>query len=131
MFKNISTPIKAFLLSLIFLSLITFSFSMSVYALEDDDVVDFSKIPERIAEALNISLFPAQLITSCIIMSIFLFPTLLLTRNPMAHLSVIIMTMGVCIALTWLPYWFLLILSVLIALMFSGKMRGWITGGHR
>ena len=128
MFKSIPTAPKVFLLSLIFLSLITFSFSMSVYALEDEDVVDFSQIPAKIAEALNIPLFPAQLITSCILMSIFLFPTLLLTRNAMAHLSVIVMTMGVCIALTWLPTWFLFIFCLLTALLFGSKVRTWISG---
>jgi len=129
MVKSIPISPKAFLLSLSFLSLILFI--SSVQAIEDDDVVDISKLPNKLAEALNAPLFAGQILASAIPFCIICFPTFLLTKNSMAHVSAVIIVLGFDVAIGWLPVWLLLVLSVLIGLMFAGQMRDFITGRGR
>jgi len=100
----------------------------NVYATDD---VDLDEFDDYLAEKLNIALFPAQLLASAIILAVCLFPTLLLTRNILAHLMMGLIAMGICIALGFLPYWLLLIICMITALMFSGKIRDWVSGGSR
>ena len=114
----------SFLLSAIILFLIMFSFSMSVYALEDDDVVDISKLPNKLAEALNMPLFAGQILASAIPFGLICFPTFLLTKNSIAHISAIILCLSLTVAFGWLPYWILLVLALLIAFMYANQMKG-------
>jgi len=123
MSKSIFPVPKIYLFSAIFLSLIMFSFSMSVYALEDDDVVDISKLPNKLAEALNAPLFAGQILASAIPFCLICFPTFLLTKNTIAHISAIILCLGLTVALTWLPYWILIALALIIALMYANQIK--------
>jgi len=125
MVKSISISHNTFLLSLTFLSLILlFSFSMSVYAIEDDDVVDISKLPDKLAEALNAPLFAGQILASAIPFCLICFPTFLLTKNSIAHISAIILSLSLTIALGWTPYWILLILGLIVAYLYANQMKG-------
>ena len=126
MVKTIAiSPKKAFLLSLVLPSLILlFSFSMSVYAIEDDDVVDISKLPNKLAEALNAPLFAGQILASAIPFCLICFPTFLLTKNSIAHISAIILSLSLTIALGWTPYWILLILGLIVAYLYANQMKG-------
>ena len=128
MVKSISISHNTFLLSLTFLSLILFI--SSVYAIEDDDVVDISKLPNKLAEALNAPLFAGQILASTIVFSLVCFPVFLITKEEKAHISAILLTLAFTIAIGWFPIWLFLILCMLIALMFAGGMRRLITGGR-
>jgi len=96
-----------------------------VHATEEVDLTDF---PKQLSKRLNIPLFAAQLLTSGLFLALFLFPTLLLTKNVLAHLMIGLIIMGFCVAMGWLHYWFILVTMVVVALMFSGKVRDWISG---
>jgi len=111
-----------FLLTSLILLLI---FVIPVYASED---VNLSDLPQQLSEKLTIPLFAAQLLTTAIFLTLFLFPAFILTKNILAHIMIGFIIMGFCIAMEWLPYWFLIIIAMIVALMFSGKMRDWITG---
>jgi len=97
-----------------------------VHATEEVDLADF---PKQLSKKLNIPLFAAQLLTSGLFLALFLFPVFILTKNILAHLMIGFIIMGFCIAMGWLPYWFFLIIIMIVALMYSGKMRDWISGG--
>jgi len=107
---------------MIILFLTLFSLSMNPIKAEDDENVNLSDFPAQLAEKLNIGLFPAQILASAIILGIFLFPTLLLTkgRNLAAALFVGLTALGFCTAIGWLPVFILLLLVLLTALL-SGK----------
>ena len=123
MVKTIAiSPKKAFLLSLTFLSLILFI--STVQAIEDDDVVDISKLPDKLAEALNAPLFAGQILASAIPFCLICFPTFLLTKNSIAHISAIILSLSLTIALGWTPYWILLILGLIVAYLYANQMKG-------
>ena len=93
--------------------------------------IDFKAIPEFFADKLNISVFAGGILTSGIVLLIVTLPVVIIVRGKNVLIAIIAIDfifMGFCIALTWLPYYFLLIFSMLIALMFSGKIREIITG---
>jgi len=113
---------KAFLLSLSFLSLILFI--SSAYALEEDDVVDISQLPAKLAEALNMPLFAGQILASAIPFGLLCFPTFLLTKNSIAHISAIILCLSLTVAFGWLPYWILLLLALIIAFIYANQLKG-------
>jgi len=97
--------------------------------------VDLAAVPQQLATALGVNLFVGQLISSLLFMALFLFPGMLIAGfyggEGAVLYTVIILglsTSGVCMALGWLPLWLYLVLCLLIALMFAGQARGWITG---
>ena len=92
--------------------------------------VNLSEFPEQLAEKLTINIFPAQLLATALMFIFFETPVLLASRKGFAaHLLVGIIVLGFCVGIGWLHYSFLLIMLLLIALMFSSRMRGLITGG--
>lgn len=97
-----------------------------------ESTVDLTNFPTALAEALTIDLFPAQILASTILIGLFVFPTLFLSKKfqiPMiATIIMALLSMSFCIAVEWLDYWFLLVVAMIIALMFSGKMRSWVSG---
>jgi len=125
MVKNIPVCQKAFLLSLVLPSLILlFSFCVPVQAIEDDDVVDISKLPNKLAEALNMPLFAGQILASAIPFCLICFPTFLLTKNSIAHISSIILMLSLTVAFGWMPYWILLLLALIIAFIYANQIKG-------
>jgi hypothetical protein len=99
-----------------------------------DDVVDISELPQRFAEALNIPVFAGQILVSVLFMSFFMFPTIFIsawTKSKdimMPCLFVGISTLGICVAIGWLPIWLFTILCLFIALMYSSKIVGVFKG---
>ena len=121
MVKNIPVCQKAFLLSFVLPSLILFI--SSVQAIEDDDVVDISKLPNKLAEALNMPLFAGQILASVIPFCLICFPTFLLTKNSIAHISSIILMLSLTVAFGWMPYWILLLLALIIAFIYANQIK--------
>lgn len=124
--------VKIMLLSLMLLAML-----VSPVLAAEDDVVDLNSVPQKLADALGVTLFVGQLMFSLIFTCLFLFPAMLMAGyfgGPGAVLyTIIIVGLGasaVCVALGWLPVWLYLVMCLLIALLFSGKMRGLITGGR-
>jgi len=109
---------------MLMLSLVSLSMIMPIKA-EDDENIDLSDLPAQFSEKMGIDLFAAQLLTSGIVLCIFLFPTLLLTgcRNWVAPLFVGLTVLGFCVAMGWLPVFILLLLVLLSALMLGDRIK--------
>lgn len=94
--------------------------------------VDLTQFPIQLAEALGITTFAGEMLASCIVIALFVFPTLFLTKkfslSPIASLTMAFLSMGFCVAIGWLNIFFILMISVITALMFAGRMREWISG---
>ena len=109
-------------------------FVSPVFAIQEGEDVNFSDLPTKLSEALNIDLFSAKILASIILVCIVLFPALFLahTFDMGSAMSIIVVVglpmSGFCVALGWLPVWIFFIVCFIIALMFSGEMRSWITG---
>jgi len=114
--------------------LLSFFFSILnlIHPIHAESDVDLQSIPTQLAEALGIPTFGGQILFSGVVMLMFLLPLCLLTRKGrgswVPEVATTFVIMGACIAIGWLPYWFLLIICMFVALMFSGTMRGLITG---
>ena len=94
--------------------------------------VDLSTFPADLATQLGVSTFAGQVLASTIFLALLLIPTMFLAKkNYFPVISVFIVSflgLGCCIAFGWLSPWFLLVVAMLTALMFAGKMREWISG---
>jgi hypothetical protein len=101
--------------------------------MSSEDAVSLAGFPQQLATALGIPLFAGQVLATVILMSIVLIPILYFTkgRNPLLAFIVGLCMYTFAIAMTWLPYWMLILLLVAIAGMFSSTMRDWITGKGR
>jgi hypothetical protein len=99
-----------------------------VHAVDPNDEVNLMDLPQHFADAFNIPLFPAQIFTTGIIMMIFMLPIAIWSKTIVPPIFVGFVVMGLCVALTWLPVWFLVVSAMLVALMFAGKMRDLISG---
>lgn len=88
--------------------------------------VELSEFPASLASQFGISLFAGQILASSIVVAFFLFPTIFLQKqynfSSFATLIVGMMTMSLCVALTWLPVWVFAITAMLIAIMYAGQI---------
>jgi len=93
------------------------------------EAINLMDFPTQLATQLGIPTFAGQILASSIILALFMFPTLFLTRNfkiP-ASLSILIMgfiSMSLCVALGWLPIWTFMIISLVIALLYAKQILG-------
>ncbi|MDH7607707.1 MAG: hypothetical protein QHH12_08160 [Candidatus Bathyarchaeota archaeon] len=118
------------------LMLILLMFISPVFGVAEGEEVNFGDLPKMLASALNIDLFSAKILASAILLCLFLFPALFFSSrfDFSAMLTVVIVGLpvsGLCVALGWLPVWLCLMVCFIVALMFSGQMRDWITGKGR
>lgn len=87
-------------------------------------------IPTGLAYRLGIPLFAGNILASLLLLLVFVMPFAVLRhrRGWLIELIMGMTSMVLCIALGWLPVYLLFILCMIVAMMFSGRMRGWITG---
>lgn len=94
--------------------------------------MNITAIPENLADKMGMPLLAGQLLCSAILLLIFIMPTALIARKKgnawVAELIMGLVVMGVCIALTWLPYWFILVICLIVAAMYANKAKGALGG---
>lgn len=95
------------------------------------DTVDISEVPQRIASALGLELLAGRMLASSIFVCLTIFPTLLLTNKYKnqgeAAIVVGLLSLGFLVAAGWLSVWFLIIISLITAYLFSSKMKEFLT----
>jgi len=110
-----------------------FLFLALINSVHAEETIDLTNVPQWLATQLGIPEFAGGILAFILLMLMTVLPFAIIARGRKAgfipELALSLGVMGLCIALEWLPYWFLLILGMLVALMFSGKMRDLITGG--
>lgn len=94
--------------------------------------IDLLNIPTQLGAALGVSPFVGGLIASTFMLLMFDMPIIIFGRDqPMIIAVMTIMVLCIDVALTWLPYFTLVIMIFMLALLFASEMRTWITGrGH-
>lgn len=117
---------------LVFTLFLLFALVAVAYAQDDDETVNLQDLPVQISERLNIPLEAAEYLTACLFLGWFLFPALLLTKEHVSQSFVVAVMglpiMGFAIILGWLDYWFLILVALLMALMYSGRARDFLGG---
>jgi len=100
---------------------------LEVFA-QDGENVNLLQLPEQLANRLGIGLTAAKLLCCIIFTLMFFLPIAMFSRrNVILCLFSGIILLGFFIALGWLDVWFMLILILIVAVMFSGKIKEWIT----
>jgi len=100
---------------------------LEVFA-QDNENVNLLQLPEQLAKRLGIGLPAAKLLCCIIFTLMFFLPIAIFSRrNVILCLFSGIILLGFFIALGWLDVWFMLILSLIVAIMFSGKIKEWMT----
>lgn len=116
------------------LFLLALSFFINITYAEETDytVYDLMALPQNVADHLMITVFAAGLICSGVLFLICLLPMTIITRSKKAswipELCLSLIIMGFCVAVTWLPLFFIICIPLIIALMMAGRMRTFITG---
>jgi len=124
------------LIVILFTALLLMPVSLA-YA-SDDETVNLADFPQKLAEALNVSLFVGQLLASLIFMCLFLLPSILIAGYfggagavLYAILFVGLGSGAICTALGWLPAWLYILMAVIAGLLLAGNARDWMTGKGR
>lgn len=93
-----------------------------------NQTIYLEEIPSLLATALDVDLVAAQLLLSAIVLLIFLMPMLLIKRGRgfLAEMFVGLVVVCFLMGIQWLPYWVGLIICLLVAVMLSGKVKGWL-----
>jgi len=101
----------------------------TVYAISepDNESVNLLDIPKHLAKALGISEYAGKLLASLCLITIFMLPTMIWSRNIYVMLFIGLTCLGFCVAIGWLDFWFMLVICLIVAGLWSGKMRGWLT----
>ena len=92
--------------------------------------VNLMEAPERLGSALGIGTFAGGLLITVIIeASVFIIIGVALRRRFTAFETVMLSfpVLGFCTATGWFPAWFLVLLVLIVALMFSDKITGKFT----
>jgi hypothetical protein len=101
-----------------------------VHASGEGEPVDLTHLPDQVANALGISVFAAGILCFIVMTFAFMLPAMIWgKKGSMASLFIGVGVLGFGIAVAWLPFWFLLIIVLIIALMFGQQARDMITGG--
>lgn len=119
---------KVLIISLLFSLIFLIEISSNVYAQDNGTDLNLTSFPLLLAEKLSISDFAGGLLASLIALLAFILPTAIYTKSIIPPLFVGVVVLGFCIAVTWLDYWFLLVLAMIVAFMFATKMRTIVTG---
>lgn len=97
-----------------------------VYA-DNDEAVSLTDLPAKLSEFLTIPLFPAKLLTSSIILALFVIPTTFACSKfnkdvVIPDLLVGFLALSFCISMGWLPVWIFVIIVLIVAVFFARKL---------
>lgn len=105
-----------------FFLVLTF-FIRSAYAEED---INIENLPAQLADAWGITEFAAGIFISMILLFTFLIPTLLIAKGKEGGTLAIMIVgfgiMGFCISIGYLNYWFLLLITLLVAALYAKRV---------
>lgn len=102
-----------------------------VYA-QDDDTVNLLDLPDQLAKALGIPVYAGKLLICSIFMMMLFLPTVIFARKMSDKAMEILMAtegivmLGLFIAIGWLEVWYMLIVGLIVAVLWAGKMKGMI-----
>lgn len=109
----------------LFHPLFFFLLGLSIYItpVHAEGAIDLSAFPQYLATQLGLSLFAGQLMASAIFISLFLFPCgLLLRKSQNVLFAVLLLLFGCTVAFGWLPFWFLIMAVMGVALAATFKV---------
>lgn len=99
--------------------------SLLINTAKCDEDVNLTDIPANLATHLGISTFEAGILASLIFAFIVLFPIAILRRKTTWLEFILgIGIMSLCVAISWMPSYTLILIVLLIAGLWGGKFKG-------
>lgn len=99
------------------------------WAQDNGTDLDLSNVDQALGERLNISTFAGGILCTIILCVMFVVPTAMFSKkNIYPPVVVTLLCLGFSSAIQWLDTWFILVPSVLLALMLADKARNFIGG---
>ncbi|MEM5867569.1 MAG: hypothetical protein QXG39_06585 [Candidatus Aenigmatarchaeota archaeon] len=100
-----------------------------VYAVDETGEVNLLDLPAKLADALGIPLFAGQILACLIFLFIFLLPVAVFSKRNPTLIALLVGVPLLCffVAVGWLHYWVLLVVILLVAVLYSDKVKEWIT----
>jgi hypothetical protein len=99
-----------------------------VYAVSENDQVNLLDLPKKLADALGIPQYAGQLLACTFILFMVLLPIAIFSKgNMLLMLMVGIVCLGFFVAIGWLEFWYILMIVLVVAGLWSAKVRGWLT----
>lgn len=92
-------------------------------------VISLLDLPAHLAVALGISTLAAGLLCGFFLELAFVLPVLIFTDNTLVIMIFSIIGLCIGVVLGWLPYVCLILIILIIALLYAGKVRDLLTGG--
>jgi hypothetical protein len=92
--------------------------------------VSLTGLPQALANALGISLFPAQILATCLFIALIDVPLLWVTKGRNINLIMIstFLMLGFSVAMGWIGIWIFLIICLFIGIGLADIARKWLTG---
>ena len=132
--KPFRKPLSIIFLAVTLTLLLTFAIPL-VHAIDPADQVSLPNLPAKLEEAFGITdatHLTGGILSSLIFFTIFGGFVAFVTRKSNASMIYILFVgfgvVGFSIAMTWLPVYFILFEGLLVALLFAGGIRDWISG---
>lgn len=100
-----------------------------------DNALNITDLAENMSNALGYddNGFTGGLVLTVIVICLLVFPIVMIgrRRNWGFYPELAMVFVGLCVGVgfEWVSYWLLLMVALLVALMFSGKVRDWASGG--
>ena len=113
---------NAFLFSLLFFIFL----SLSIYPVnaQQDPDVNVLNIPQQLSQHLGISVFASQIILSAAVLLAIALPLGIAKVKGILNLVVLFVFMSVLVTIGWLPYWLMILVSLLVAVLYAKAFRG-------
>jgi len=89
-------------------------------------------IPELFGDFLSISTEAAQLILSIVVLLAVVIPIMIVSRGAKSNAIEAVMgfvTACALVAIGWLPVWVLIVITMIVALLWSRTLSDTVTGG--
>lgn len=86
------------------------------------------EFPEYLSAAIGIPVLASQLLISTVFLFAFLLPCAIWGKTSLPAIIVGFSLLGFLIAVAWLPYWFLLLISLIVALIYAKEIKVLIAG---
>lgn len=105
------------------------AYASVAYVTNVTEAVNLLDIPENLGRALGIGTFAAGLMSSIFFVMLIFVPLAIFSADSIyPWIFIGLPLLGVCVALGWMPAWFMIVTCLLVAAFWSEKMTGWISG---
>lgn len=93
------------------------------------NAVDILDLPQQFADKFGVTLQAGRMILSSIVLLACVLPIAVYSEgNIILSTAVVVVVMGALISVGWMDYWYLLVVCLIVASLWTAKVVSWIGG---